>query len=189
MLEFHEYDREKAVQYAKRWAFDRNPLFYDFTGGGGNCTNFISQCLLAGCCQMNYLPEFGWYYINAGARSAAWTGVEFLYNFLIANAGEDNFVGAGTGPFAQEVANGELELGDIIQLGREEGDFYHTLIVTGFSRKGYLVSAHSDDACDRPLSSYKYRRIRFLHILGCRTDSKYVCSCFTNLLNGDSLGL
>lgn len=59
-----EYDRTAAVAYARRWAFSRNPLYYDFTGQGGNCTNFVSQCVYAGCGQMNFTPIFGWYYIS-----------------------------------------------------------------------------------------------------------------------------
>ena len=30
------YDRERAVEYARRWALSRNPLFIDFTGIGGD---------------------------------------------------------------------------------------------------------------------------------------------------------
>ena len=26
------YDRQRAVEYAQKWALDRNPLFLDFTG-------------------------------------------------------------------------------------------------------------------------------------------------------------
>ncbi len=163
-----EYDRTAAVAYARKWAFSRNPLYYDFTGQGGNCTNFVSQCVYAGCGQMNFTPIFGWYYISPEDRAAAWTGVEFFYNFMTNNANPEDPVGDGLGPFAREAGAGELLPGDVIQLGREEGDFYHTLIVTGFSRRGYLVAAQSDNALDRPLYTYSFRRIRFLHILGCR---------------------
>ena len=189
MPELQTYDRERAVAYARRWARDRNPLFYDFTGGGGNCTNFVSQCLLAGCCQMNFAGDFGWYYITAEDRAAAWTGVEFFRNFLVNNADNDNPVGEGLGPFGSEVGPGDLELGDVIQLGREDGDFYHSLLVTGFSRRGYLVSAQSNDALDRPLNSYDFRRIRYLHIDGYRTDKRFVGACFEKLINGESLGI
>lgn len=64
------YDRAQAVAYARRWALSRNPLFYDFTGIGGDCTNFVSQCLLAGCCVMDYEPVFGWYYRSAASLLA-----------------------------------------------------------------------------------------------------------------------
>ena len=71
MLKELGYDRQRAVAYARRWAYSRNPLFYNFTGIGGDCTNFISQCLLAGCCVMNCTPTFGWYYRNASDRAPA----------------------------------------------------------------------------------------------------------------------
>ena len=42
------YDRQAAVAYAHRWAYLRNPAFYNFDKLGGDCTNFASQCLYAG---------------------------------------------------------------------------------------------------------------------------------------------
>lgn len=42
------YDREKAVAYAHKWAYGRNPAYADFSAMGGDCTNFLSQCLHAG---------------------------------------------------------------------------------------------------------------------------------------------
>ena len=73
------YDRYSAVEYALKWAYSRNPRFFDFEDIGGDCTNFVSQCLYAGCGIMNYSGfENGWYYINANDRSASWTGVQYL---------------------------------------------------------------------------------------------------------------
>ena len=82
MIVIKPYDRERAVEYALTWALDRNPLFLNFTGRGGDCTNFASQCLLAGSCTMEYTPDFGWYYISSENRAPAWTGVEFFYDFV-----------------------------------------------------------------------------------------------------------
>ena len=53
------YDRQAAVTYAHRWAYHRNPDFYNFDELGGDCTNFASQCLYAGSGVMNYTPTFG----------------------------------------------------------------------------------------------------------------------------------
>ena len=55
------YNRTAAVEYANRWAYFRNPEFYDFSAIGGDCTNFVSQCLYAGCGVMNYARENGWF--------------------------------------------------------------------------------------------------------------------------------
>ena len=45
MAVFYEYNREAAVSYARRWALGRNPAYMDYELWGGDCTNFISQCL------------------------------------------------------------------------------------------------------------------------------------------------
>ena len=42
-MRFALYDRRAAVLYAHRWAYGRNPAFYDYEGLGGDCTNFASQ--------------------------------------------------------------------------------------------------------------------------------------------------
>ena len=78
-----EYNRSQAVLYALFWAFSRNPAYYDFSYIGGDCTNFVSQSLYAGGEVMNFTPTFGWYFISSEDRSPSWTGVEFLYNFLV----------------------------------------------------------------------------------------------------------
>ncbi len=153
------YDRIAAVAYARQWALSRNPAFYDFQNIGGDCTNFASQCIYAGAKIMNYTPVFGWYYVSLSDRAPAWSGVEFLYNFLTTNT--------SVGPFGREVSQAEIQPGDIIQLGRADGDFYHTLVVTETTPQ-ILVCAHTNDALDRPLAAYNYYTARFLHIDGVR---------------------
>ena len=162
-----EYNRKAAVEYARQWAFQRNPAYYNFNLLGGDCTNFASQCLFAGVGVMNYEKDVGWYYINLQNRAAAWTGVEYFYRFLINN--EKDKIGDGAGPFAVETGIEQLEIGDFVQFGRETGDFYHTPIVVGFLRGVPLLAAHSYDVYNRPLTSYSYEKIRCLHILGART--------------------
>ena len=36
---------------------------------------------------MNYKKYIGWYYNSESDRTASWSGVEFLYDFLIKNKG------------------------------------------------------------------------------------------------------
>lgn len=176
MLVIRNYDRTRAVTYARRWALSRNPLYFDYTGIGGNCTNFVSQCLYAGSCTMNYTPVFGWYYLSPAERTAAWTGVTFFYNFLTKN---DN-----VGPFGREASAEELLPGDVIQLGRNGTGFYHTLLLVGREGEELLVAAQSDDALDRPLSTYTYDYARFLHVEGVRLDIPDTEDCFASLLAG-----
>ena len=154
-----QYDRYAAVYYARRWAFGRNPAFYDFENIGGDCTNFASQCIYAGCRVMNYTPTYGWYYISLERRAPAWTGVEYLRNFLVTNR--------SVGPYGEEVSKDAVMPGDIVQFGDSTGRFYHSPVVVA-TYPQILLAAHSNDVLDVPLSYYSYERIRFLHIIGAR---------------------
>ena len=153
-----EYNRSLAVEYAGSWAKKRNPTYYNFDTLGGDCTNFVSQCLYAGSKVMNYEKVFGWYYISLNNRAPAWTGVEFLYSFLI----RKNRIG----PFATLTDEKSIEVGDVIQLGRYNGDFFHTAIVTEVLPNQILISSHTRDFYNVPLSFYNYAQIRYLHIEG-----------------------
>lgn len=145
------YDRKRAVDYAHQWAFSRNPRYLDFSKLGGDCTNFISQALHAGGASMNYRKTFGWYYNSAGDRAPAWTGAQFLYNFLIANQ--------GPGPYAVETTLENLRPGDIVQLSFTPGVFSHSLLVVSVgyppAEHNILIATHSYDSDYRPLDSYQ----------------------------------
>ncbi|MBQ8214125.1 MAG: amidase domain-containing protein [Clostridia bacterium] len=177
------YNRERAVEYARRWALDRNPLFIDFTEIGGNCTNFVSQAVLAGSCTMNYTPDFGWYYISEDDRAPAWSGVEYFFDYITETPlfREQN---GGVGPFATVVEREAVMLGDVIQYANRAGDWYHTVIVTGFDGEEILISAQSDDALDRPVSSYRNAVTkRYLHIESVRFEVNDDL-CFERLISG-----
>ena len=178
------YLRERAVEYALRWALSRNPLFPDFTGIGGDCTNFISQCVLAGSCVMNETLDFGWYYYSPTNRAPAWSGVSYFYDFL---TGAPDFAmeNGGVGPFGIEVPTQQIRLGDVVQLANTQGVYYHTLIVTGMDGDDLLVCAHTDDARNRPLSTYNYATARFLHIQGTRINIQND-ACFAELIAGSA---
>ena len=182
MLSVKSYDRYRAVEYAKKWALSRNPLFENFTGIGGDCTNFVSQAVYAGSCEMNYTPTFGWYFKSLTDRAPAWTGVEAFYDFFT-GSGDFAPVALREGPFGYVTDREYAMLGDVIQLADREGDFYHTLIITGFDGGEILVSAHSDDSLDRPLSTYTNASERIIHIIGIIVpDDEISEDCFERLM-------
>ena len=159
-MQVKSYNRQSAVEYALKWANARNSAYYNFDSIGGDCTNFASQCIFTGAKIMNFTLDFGWYYRNLNDRAPAWTGVEYLYKFLINNK--------SVGPFARVVAQNEAQIGDLIQLGNSNGNFYHSLIITQ-TEPYILIAAHTYDALNRPLLSYTYGNIRFLHIEAVRS--------------------
>ena len=131
MLVVKPYNRENAVAYARKYAFSQNSLFANFAGIGGNCTNFVSQCIYAGSCEMNYKPTFGWYFISLDESSPSWSGVEYFYNFIIENT--------DVGPFGRVATSDELENGDVIQLGRNDEGFYHTCWWLALTERIFLL--------------------------------------------------
>ena len=144
------YDKQKAVDYALKWALDRNPKYYDFSLLGGDCTNFISQCLYYGGYTQNY-SEYGWYYVDVNRRAPSWTGVNEFWNFATTN--QSNY-----GVKLEPCMLIDLELGDIIQLFNGER-YTHTLIVTEIGSE-IKVCAHSFDRKNAPLSVFYYESLR-----------------------------
>ena len=153
-----DYNRQKVVEYAKKWAYSRNPQYDNYDAIGGDCTNFVSQCIFSGCNQMNYNKNNGWYYINGNNKSPSWTGVEFLYDFLVYNK--------GAGPFGKETTINNLDIGDVIQLSFDGVKFSHTMIVIQSSKSilDTLVAAHTFDTFGKKVSDYDFYKYRCVHI-------------------------
>ncbi|MDR1000580.1 MAG: amidase domain-containing protein [Clostridiales bacterium] len=162
-MNIYPYDRDAAVAYAHDMAFKRNKDYYDFSEIGGDCTNFVSQCLYAGTGVMNGASD-GWYYYGLNNRSPSWTSVTYLYKFLTSNK--------GSGPFGHAGTIEELSEGDIVQLKLAEADFSHSLLVVDVGRPlglgSVLIAAHSIDSDYRPLSTYTISDKRFIIIDGYR---------------------
>jgi hypothetical protein len=157
-----KYDVAKSIAYAKRWAKARNPAFYNFDNLGGDCTNFVSQCIYAGAGVMNFTKDTGWYYISVSNRAAAWTGVGYLYKFLLTNK--------GVGPYGVEVGLENVEVGDIIQLSFDGTTFTHSCLVMS-TYPTVTVAQHTYDYVDRPLSTHNYKKIRVIRIEGVRSGT------------------
>lgn len=157
-----KYNREKVCEYAQKWAFKRNPKYYNFDNVGGDCTSFASQCIYSGSNVMNYNKNTGWYYINGNNKSPSWSGVEFLYNFLVNNK--------TIGPYGKLSKNDEIQVGDIVQLSFDGKTFQHTLIIVGIENKFQLdkiyIASHTYDSFNKKISEYNFKEIRFIHIIG-----------------------
>jgi len=141
------YDREKAVEYARRWYNDYNPAFPK--AEGNDCSNFISQCLYAGGAPEDRSGVHRWYH---GPKiedcSITWTTAHSLYWYLIREREK------GQGPRGVRVTVEELEIGDLIFYNWEKNEdnaFNHSRIVIGFDDDGKpLCAQHTEGRIDVP---------------------------------------
>ncbi len=138
------YDRQKAISYAEKYAFSPNPKYYFFDVIGGDCTNFVSQCLFAGGFEMVFSEYDGWFYVSANHRSASWTAVYYFRRFLLSGKFP---------PKGKIVSKEEVTEGDIVFLHDGER-FYHTLLITKIKDGEIFTSSHSYPSFNRPLKTY-----------------------------------
>ena len=159
------YNRLAAVRYARRWAFRRNPAFYNFDELGGDCTNFVSQCVFAGSGVMNFTPDVGWYYLSPELRSPSWTSASAFYNFMTTNE--------GVGPYGIDAPLELAQIGDVMQFAYAGSEsFTHTLLIVSVGAtpapENIFLAAHTNDAYRRPFTSYDITNARLIHIEGVR---------------------
>lgn len=153
ILRNNSYSRYNAAAYAVSHALDPNPAYryFDLHGdGGGDCSNFISQCLRAGGAPMAYGSKRPWWYDDNGTFdvsddrwSVSWAVAHSLY-WTLKVRGKLNLPGIK----GMEVPYIDmLELGDIIQYENHKGLIYHSAIITDFTlERGVrvpLISQHT----------------------------------------------
>lgn len=168
----HPYDRAAAVAYARQWVGTRNDLWPDYSRNGGNCQNFVSQCLLAGGIPMDASGPGVWKWYGStpnnlpqlAGRSASWSAVSDFLEYVQINSGY-GLAAAADAPYYTG------RLGDIIHLGNADR-WRHTVLITGLVEDGagniedYLVCSNTADLRDFPVSAYAYTRQMLIRVEG-----------------------
>ncbi|MDR1320374.1 MAG: amidase domain-containing protein [Gracilibacteraceae bacterium] len=169
----HDYNREAAVAYAKKWAGSRNVDWPDYSRYGGNCANYTSQSLLAGGIPMDHTgtSQWKWYGAtpnsaqSASGRSVSWAGVEGFLGYALSNTGH-GLVADAKAPFLTG------QLGDLILLGSEEGAWRHIVLISEVVKDAdgrtvdYLICSNTMDLRNMPISAYHYSRKQLIRIFG-----------------------
>ncbi len=138
------YDRTSALRSADYYWNTYNPDFLRFED---DCTNYVSQVMLAAGFPMDVRPSKleGWWYIGKGLSTDTWSlswAVAHSYRWFM-----------GGSPRVEEVAAArDLKIGDTINYDFEgDGVWDHTTVVTGYDADGEpLVNAHTFNSYRRP---------------------------------------
>lgn len=142
------YKREKAVAYAKKYAVTPNAYKWkNYTKWGGDCTNFISQCLYAGEIPFDHAGKSvleKWYWYSDAYRTPSWTSADAFKTYMLNNK--------GYGLVAQLSDFQHMEIGDVVQLGTLEKTTHSMLVVDVIYKDekkeeivDLLVAQHSDE--------------------------------------------
>lgn len=86
------YSRTNAVNYANTYVLNHNTNHKYFTLGG-NCTNFVSQCMYAGGVKMDSTWNFTQGVVSTyNTYTRAWTVADELNNYVKINLGGERLV-------------------------------------------------------------------------------------------------
>lgn len=142
------FNRELAAAYAQKYALNYNPEYKDFSDSGGDCTNFVSQCLAAGGLKKTstWKP-----YTNA------WNYVQHLRDYLIYNNLATEYNQMSPRP-----------VGSVVQFfNPQKNSWAHSGVITYKTTNDYLYCCHTYNKLNYALSNVYpviYHKIRVLEI-------------------------
>lgn len=182
----HEYNREQVYNWAHNHWNNYSRQFLnlgDENWKGGDCTNFVSQCLRAGGAMNDKTGDFQWYYDNKGTTATSddtyswtWSTARGLNGTLAGNYHNQEF-----GPKATEkVITGDSQYdgsignyiapGDLVQYHwKTKANITHAAVIVGLlynsakSRYEPVIAEHTEDSWFTPWTNNAYKTY-FVHI-------------------------
>lgn len=157
------FDFTKAVNYANTYYSNYNTAAYpDWTSYGGDCANFISQCLYAGGMPMKGTPgtaseaqNFANWFSKGNTCdtlnvSSTWRGADAFRNYWQSNA-----VGYKTFSSYSSSAYSYGYRGYAVSLLNSNGRAYHTLIIVDYNSttQDLIYAAHTGNTNTGSLKS------------------------------------
>lgn len=155
------YNRLKAVEYADKYCgvswgsgneLSHNKKYRNYTGAGGDCTNYASQVLgdkEAGGLRQDGTWRCSYHIYGNSEGSQAWVNADSFRHYLL-YSGKGSLIKKGT---FKDVTSGvpgypcgyvqKLELGDLICYAKGN-NIDHFSVITGWDSHGYpLVNSHT----------------------------------------------
>lgn len=180
-----DYDVQKAVAYARTYAFENNPEYGRFEY---NCTNFVSQCLVAGGIAMQGEPEISerrrwnisgdmteWYSNSEKCDSDELTHYSMSETFIKTDAFFQYFTEEQGYEFTIYDNNysgnlkcyEEMAAGDVLVLYNEDGTVAHLGLISGIGDKNAYYCGNTAGRRDFSvftINKDSYSRIGILHM-------------------------
>lgn len=180
-----EYDVEKAVAYARTYAFESNPEYGRFEQ---NCTNFVSQCLAAGGIAMQGEPEVSekkrwnisdketeWYSGSEQCDRDGLTHYSMSETFIKTDAFFKYFTEERGYTFTRYDNNyegnlkcyQEMAAGDVLVLYNEDGTVAHLGLVSGIGNQNAYYCGNTAERRDFSvftINKETYSQIGILHM-------------------------
>lgn len=126
------YNPSKAIAYAEKYWNNYNENYSDYNEIGGDCANFVSQCLVAGGLSMTD----GWYWNDYYDRSGSWSYCPSMYNYFKDKGYE----------IIEKPSASDIKEGNPILYAWDGVTWGHAAICVGKDSKGVpVVAAHNDD--------------------------------------------
>lgn len=149
------YNREKAREYALKWAITPNKYYYNYINDGGDCTSFVSQVLRAGGLDFlgskaNATSINSWFYYSADLpnRTSTWTSA----NAFNLHFGKEKKRVYDYREYKIEDAlkvwndiYSSIYIGDIVQYSRPNNIAFHSQAITDvIDKETIYFSQHSN---------------------------------------------
>ncbi len=148
------YLRQAAYGYAFQWYNSRNSHYNDYTGGGGDCANFVSQCLIAGGITLHKGTDGTGYgvYPDEDRPSSNSNGTMPYSDYL--NLNLRNYQNTNVTYVTTATVPPEVTVGDVVIFGSASGDHYsHTMVVVWDGGSEIGLAGHTTDEWNRTFSS------------------------------------
>lgn len=150
------YNPTAAKNYAHKWAYSKNNDYNYYGSNGGDCTNFVSQCLYAGGLKETkpsrkpngIMGTTSYWYSDKPNVSTPWIRVSDFHSYWAPKVPDANYQGDTT-----VSRNGNI--GDVVQF-RYAGTLkrWHTMIITKKDKNQVYLSGHTTNRKDYPISAY-----------------------------------
>jgi len=157
------YNSSDAVAYANKHWKNYNSNYPDWRDDGGDCANFVSQCLYAGGKAMKGTPGSkseaenfaNWFSSGSSCDttkvSSTWRGADAFRWYWSSNSSAYKTFWS-----VDEESYDYGFVGDAVSLLNANGSAFHTLIIIGYNyyEKDFIVAAHSHETHTDLLSEY-----------------------------------